>query len=106
MRNIKTTKIATGGQHSLLLASNGLVFACGSNSHGQCGLSDTELRVQTVPVVIQRLSELKAIEIACGKAHSVVICLLTSSVPSSEDSNVTIYNRAYVIGLNSSGQVC
>eukprot|EP01034_Spumella_vulgaris_P026028 gene26026-32554_t len=81
--------------HKVSSASNGLVFSWGSNSHGQCGINDTEVRVQSVPAVIQRLSELK-----------VVMCQMNEPFTTVNGSgeSVTIRNRVFVMGLNSSGQ--
>jgi alpha-tubulin suppressor-like RCC1 family protein len=36
-RSNKAIKVACGRSHTMIIASNGLLFACGSNSHGQCG---------------------------------------------------------------------
>lgn len=103
LRSVKTVKIATGGAHSMFVASNGLLFACGSNSHGQLGLQNAEIRTQTVPVVVDRLSELRTIDVTCGKAQTYVITAGSSSSSGSGKEDKS--RKVFVMGLNSSGQV-
>ncbi len=105
LRNIKTVRIATGGQHSLLLSGAGMLFSCGSNSHGQCGLSDTEVRTQPTPVVVQSLSELRTIDMCAGKAHSMVICAISDESAGVAQTGTSVRTKVFVMGLNSSGQV-
>ncbi len=42
MQTLKIVSVSLGIDHSLFLASNGLVFSCGLNDNGQLGLKDTK----------------------------------------------------------------
>ena len=60
--------VACGWTFSLLLSSDGLVFACGSNQWNQCAASRT---VRTVSQW-QRVDGLpRVVEVACGWSHSL-----------------------------------
>lgn len=65
-------KIATGKHHSLLLLSNGDVYAAGSNAFGQCGLGSGTKVAQdfTSFTKIPQLSDVR--DVACGWDHSIV----------------------------------
>lgn len=66
------TQIATGLQHTLLLTYDGQVYAFGSNNYGQLGLLD--LNPRGTPTLIDlRQDGAKAISVACGSYHSVVL---------------------------------
>ncbi|NRA37462.1 MAG: hypothetical protein HRU15_04935, partial [Planctomycetes bacterium] len=69
--NAVETQIAHGDSHTLYLASNGSVWAVGSNSYGQLG-DGTEI-ARTVPVEVD-ISGISGhvVEIAAGGSHSVL----------------------------------
>lgn len=72
----KVTQIATGLQHTLMLTLEGQVYGFGSNNYGQLGLLD--LNPRGIPTLIDLNSgktrnEVKAIAVACGSYHSVVL---------------------------------
>lgn len=94
VRSMGATKIAAGRNHSLVISQSGLLLAFGSNNHGQCGV-DSEVKIQPQPIVVERLRELRAVDVSGGFAHTLVLCEVPGSVTS----------RVYVMGLNSSGQV-
>ncbi len=94
LRSMGATKIAAGRNHSLVISQGGLLLAFGSNNHGQCGV-DSEVKIQPQPIVVERLRELRAVDVSGGFAHTLVLCEVPGSLTS----------RVYVMGLNSSGQV-
>jgi len=94
LRSMGATKIAAGRNHSLVISQKGLLLAFGSNNHGQCGV-DSEVKVQPQPIVVERLRELRTVDVCGGFAHTLALC----EVPGKALS------RVYVMGLNSSGQV-
>jgi alpha-tubulin suppressor-like RCC1 family protein len=104
LRSMGATKIAAGRNHSLVISQHGLLLAFGSNSHGQCGL-DSEVKVQPSPVVVERLRELKTLDVAGGFAHTLVLCAPSSRGTGDGEGAAAAANRIYVMGLNSSGQV-
>ncbi|KAL2918740.1 alpha tubulin suppressor [Polyrhizophydium stewartii] len=64
-------RIACGLRHTLMLAVDSSVWACGANRFGELGLAPF-----TKPVTIaQRIAGLPpAVDIACGQHHTLVIC--------------------------------
>lgn len=91
IRASRAIKISCGKNHSAIIAQNGLLFTCGANTHGQCGL-DPSVRLQFFPIVVDALRDKFCIEVACGANHSLV--LVRRSV-------LTVY----VLGSNGCGQV-
>ncbi len=76
----RVTAIAAGAYHSLVLTKVGSVFAFGDNTYGQCGpaLSEPILNEKGEPVsrrVIrpQKIIDSKAVAIAAGTSHSLVL---------------------------------
>lgn len=70
------TKVAAGSCHSLILTEAGKMFAWGSNSNGQLGLSGTQIGKNAA--IVRRPTWLKsckqtvnAVDIAAGTAHSL-----------------------------------
>lgn len=102
-------KISAGRNHSLVITFTGLLMAFGSNSHGQCGLDSTEVKIITRPIVVERLLEWYNVDVSGGLAHSLVLCTakehLEHQSNASNKIDVPVIYRVYVMGLNSSGQV-
>lgn len=94
LRSAKVCGVAAGQHHSLALSPNGLVFAFGSNAHGQLGIGQPDTKFSTEPVVVDKLRDLFAVQVACGSAHSLVVCRR------GERDRVV-----FGMGLNSSGQL-
>jgi len=66
--------VACGGDHSLLLAHHGHVFAFGKNDMGQLGLGHTE--DVTEPEIVEGVSD--AVQAACGADHSLILTTVGS----------------------------
>lgn len=64
-----TPQVAGGDSHSLALKSDGTVWACGNNTHGQLGDGTTTGR--KTPVQVSNISGVTAI--ACGWNHSLAL---------------------------------
>lgn len=62
--------ISVGGYHSLALASDGSVFAWGSNGHGQLGDGSTTERITPVEISVPGKTFLA---ISAGEAHSLAL---------------------------------
>jgi hypothetical protein len=116
IRSLKTAncvKISAGGHHSMVISHpQGLLFAFGSNSHGQLGLGlgqeseignginiNTEDRVCCLPNVIDRLRDYQVLDVACGLSHTLLVC--RGRV---EEGELIPPIRVMSMGLNSSGQ--
>jgi alpha-tubulin suppressor-like RCC1 family protein len=80
--------LATGYFHSFVLTDSGLVYAFGSNDHGQLGIYDKYDR--DIPVVVPLLSMRNVTHISAGATHTIV---------------ATGNNRAYTFGSNVEGQL-
>ena len=63
--------LAAGSHHSLFLASDGTVWACGLNADGQLGLDDGLYADQSTPQAVSGLSQIRAI--AAGGLHSLFL---------------------------------
>lgn len=64
--------IAAGGYHSLVLLSDGTVWAWGQDSHGQVGYSGAPPAFQYVPA-LAHLPGQRAVAIAAGFQHSLAV---------------------------------
>lgn len=95
LRSMGATRISAGRNHSLVISQSGLLLAFGSNNHGQCGV-DSEVKIQPQPMVVERLRELRSVDVCGGFAHTLVLCASAGQSPT----------KVFVMGLNSSGQVC
>jgi len=88
------TKIACGGNHTLVVTDVGDVYSWGWNSSGQLGLGDTN--DQLLPACVRTLTLAKAfqkhsfVQVAAGSEHS---CALTSN------------GKVYIWGGNEDGQL-
>jgi alpha-tubulin suppressor-like RCC1 family protein len=67
--------VSAGYNHSLILASDYKVWACGQNAYGQCGVSGAENKTTPVNVVdTSGIGSLSAItKVAAGGYHSVAL---------------------------------
>ncbi|HEX3594104.1 MAG TPA: hypothetical protein VHU80_03350, partial [Polyangiaceae bacterium] len=61
--------IAAGGSHSLVLGTNGTLYAFGGNVRGQLGLGDVAIHTTPTPVPLAG----PAIAVAAGYAHSIAV---------------------------------
>ena len=73
-----TPKVAAGESHTVVLKSDGSVWAAGSNSNGQLGVGKTSSELAKtatfMPCIDDTGAEIKdAIDIACGYVHTAVI---------------------------------
>ena len=64
--------IAAGARHSIALTASGKVLTCGCSLHGQCGTGVVSPTVPT-PATVEALGPLKAVAVAAGMAHSLVL---------------------------------
>jgi len=84
-------KVVTGNSHSLVLLDNGDVYGCGLNNYGQLGiLNDLNYNYKTSFVKITNPSNLRAVNIATGDLHSLILY---------NDGNI------YGCGMNNYGQL-
>jgi len=81
LRGMRAKQVAAGGKHSAVLSASDVVLCFGSNSYGQLGLGTFELQPKLLPTVVERVSDMKTIEIACGSAHTLIMCLDWSGLP-------------------------
>lgn len=112
LKTVNCVKVAAGGHHSMVVSHpEGLLFAFGSNSHGQLGLglaqeSDSgciispEDRLRTTPSVVDRMREYRVLDVACGLSHTLFVCQRRLD----DDINSASDIRVYSMGLNTSGQ--
>eukprot|EP01084_Bolivina_argentea_P309957 536202_1 len=82
-------QVAAGEYHTLCIDRNHRVFGCGFNRTGQLGLGHKNKTVMT-PQLIPSFTKYKAIQIAAGQSHSLVL---------TEDGNV------WSFGYNNQGQL-
>ncbi|XP_039206741.1 secretion-regulating guanine nucleotide exchange factor isoform X1 [Crotalus tigris] len=64
-------QVACGWDFTIVLAGNGQVFSCGSNSFGQLGIPDISGRC-AIPAMIKSLQD-KVINVAAGLRHAVAV---------------------------------
>lgn len=70
----RVVQIECGLLHSLFLASSGVIYACGSNVNGQCGLghaSTEERSIQVVSAFVEQ--DVKITNVHCGQHHNCAI---------------------------------
>ena len=90
LRGVQVRQIAAGGFHSMVLATDGRVFAAGSNTFGQLGIGS---RVSVgVPTAVGFFSDrgLVVVEVVCGFAFTI---FMTST------------GRLYACGFNRNGRI-
>ncbi|EAT33913.1 AAEL013820-PA [Aedes aegypti] len=88
LKDVKVVQAACGRNHTLFLTDNGVVYACGDNRHGQCGVGHTN------PTVL-KATRLKytgppIVKVACGAEFSMIL---------------DINGRLYSFGLPEHGQL-
>ena len=67
-------KIAAGDSHSLFLGPDGVVYSCGNNVDGQCGLRKTiERKKIPTPIKYFIRNGIKIVDISAGSYHSLVL---------------------------------
>ncbi|XP_025067554.1 RCC1 and BTB domain-containing protein 2 isoform X2 [Alligator sinensis] len=86
--NKKVIEVTCGSHHSMVLTSDGEVYAWGYNGNGQLGLGNTGN--QPTPCRIAALQGIRVQQVACGYAHTLVL---------------TDEGRIYAWGANSYGQL-
>lgn len=104
LRSAKASKIATGGNHSMVISRKGLLFAFGSNSNGQLGIG-SELKMQCNPTLVEKFNEnWNCNEISCGSLHSII---LANKIIYSDNGHRSHLDKNYVfvMGANSYGQL-
>jgi len=92
----EVVKVACGCYHTLVLTSEGKLYAFGRNSHGQLGLGDetTNNHHQTKPIEVKlNLEDKKVIQIAAGFYHSVVLVRPVVKNPLIEDFRRLLNNQ-------------
>jgi len=71
----RITQISAGGQHSLLLSSDGQVFGFGENRYGQLGIGTTS-KQESLPVAVSTTGVLQGkiiAQISAGYAYSLLL---------------------------------
>ena len=72
LANKSVVQVAAGGDHTVFVTGDGLVFASGDNDEGQLGVGDTERRV--VPMLVTgQLQGKTAVYVAAGDNHTLCI---------------------------------
>eukprot|EP01028_Stygiella_incarcerata_P006507 TRINITY_DN2662_c0_g1_i1.p1 TRINITY_DN2662_c0_g1~~TRINITY_DN2662_c0_g1_i1.p1 ORF type:complete len:612 (-),score=154.92 TRINITY_DN2662_c0_g1_i1:95-1930(-) len=64
---------AASSDHSLFLAYDGAVFACGKSTKGRLGLGETTTQVLSIPTKITALDGLEVCQVGAGFAHSLFL---------------------------------
>lgn len=86
--DLNVIQVACGRNHSLFLTEAGIVYACGDNRHGQCGIGNTTATITKATPV--KYSGPPIVKVACGADFSVIL-----------DTNGTLYS----FGLPEYGQL-
>lgn len=63
------TKVSCGEMHSLFVTSDGDIFSCGNNDHGQLGRENGRSK----PEKIEQLSKMIVTQVAAGSRHSLAL---------------------------------
>ncbi|KAH3902886.1 Ats1p SCDLUD_000481 [Saccharomycodes ludwigii] len=85
-KNAKPRKVVCGGNHSFILFDTGLLFACGDNNEGQCGICSPSSTVLKTWTFIRD----DVLDITCGWEFTVIATLLNNSC---ESSTIDIVNN-------------
>ena len=89
---IKAKQISCGEYHSMIIDTDNNGWSFGDNYSGRLGLEDDTDR--NIPTQIQMASGIKAIQIACGREHSMILT-----------SNPTLLSFDEITNMFSQGQV-
>lgn len=99
---VQVIQLACSDIHFLALTTHGAVFAYGQNNYGQLGLGNADqveepTQLDLKMTVAQVSTPAFATFVACGQAHSVVIC---------QNESVLCFgmNNTHQCGMNSNGQ--
>ena len=71
--SITCSSVATGTSHSLILLSDGSVWATGLNTNGQLGTGNTTQQNSFTKVYTPSSESTKCIAISCGSSHSLIL---------------------------------
>ncbi|XP_077302046.1 protein RCC2 [Arctopsyche grandis] len=63
---------STGRNHTLFLTDSGVVYACGDNRNGQCGIGTIQIKQLTTPTKI-RYRGPPIVKVACGGDFSMIL---------------------------------
>lgn len=99
LRAAKVIKVSAGKQHTMFVSKSGLLFATGSNCFGQLGIGNLDIKLQSTPVVVEKLRDLVTIDVCCSSGSTLIL------VKNTLNQVNTFPNRIYACGLNSSGQL-
>ena len=77
--------IASGGAHTAAVTTEGALYTWGKNQHGQLGHGDVATREE--PTLVEALGE-RVGWVACGGAHTAVLCRLSDGVAGDADDPV------------------
>jgi alpha-tubulin suppressor-like RCC1 family protein len=98
-------QVVPGGDHTMILAEDGTVFACGKNDKGQLGLNDVEKR--NTFTIVSSLTGVKVAKVIAGSEHTIIIAEDNTvfGCGSNEDGqlglkNIEIINNFTKIDLN------
>jgi len=69
------TQIACGFAHSMFISRDGHLFAFGSNSDGQLGINDSQMRHSSAPLLVADLIAIQVTPstVACGGNHTALV---------------------------------
>lgn len=67
--------IACGFKHTLFVSESGHVYSMGSNSHGQLGIGDSNIKQKNTPTLVEAapLVESMVTKVSCGNFHSLAL---------------------------------
>ncbi|KAI9596506.1 regulator of chromosome condensation 1/beta-lactamase-inhibitor protein II [Syncephalis fuscata] len=101
---VSVKRVACGWEHSLVVSDEQVVWACGSNSHGQCGLSIDRVSSTTLPHSIDYVVREKenGNKDESKEESNRAICI---SAGLRSSCAVTDQGQLYVWGCNRSGQL-
>ena len=95
------TKIAAGCYHSVFASSNGMVYVCGRNNHGQLGTGDTTER--HIPYPIDIFLGKRVAQIASGFYHTIILTGLEDDVQGTkgakDDATAAPFSGEKVLGM-------
>ena len=76
----QVAQVSCGWRHSVLVLSDGELYACGDNEYGKCGFGDTAARPEPtrVPIPLQVGAPpshvVRVATVSCGRSHSAFVC--------------------------------